>query len=349
MSNDKNLDQLSIATIRTLSMDAIERANSGHPGTPMGMAPVAYTLWQRFLRFDPANPIWPNRDRFVLSAGHASMLLYSMLFLSGVKAVDPDYERPGTQAGTLDDIKRFRQADSKCAGHPEYHWTAGVETTTGPLGNGAATSVGMAMASRWLADRYNRPGFEMFNFDVYALAGDGCMMEGVTSEAASLGGHLKLSNLCWIYDNNHITIEGNTSLAFSEDVAVRFLSYGWNVWRVGDANDLERLENAFEIFKKTTDRPTLIIVDSHIAYGAPNKQDTSGAHGEPLGEEEVRLTKRNYGWPEDEKFYVPPGVYEHFRDGMGRRGKALRDAWFAQIAEYRKQYPDLADQLYRMQ
>ncbi len=349
MSKEINLDQLSIATIRTLSMDAIEQANSGHPGTPMGMAPVAYTLWQRYLRFDPANPIWPNRDRFVLSAGHASMLLYSMLFLTGVKSVDPDYEIPGSPAVTLDDIKRFRQPDSKCPGHPEYHMTSGVETTTGPLGNGAATSVGMAIASRWLAARYNKPGFELFNFDVYALAGDGCMMEGISSEAASIAGHLKLSNLCWIYDNNHITIEGNTSLAFSEDVAVRFLSAGWNVWRVGDANDLERLQGAFEVFKKTTDRPTLIIVDSHIAYGAPGKQDTSGAHGEPLGEETIRKTKAFYGWPEDAKFLVPDEVLKNFADGIGARGAQLSAGWAQLFAQYKEQYPELARELEQMQ
>lgn len=349
MNLEANLDQLSIATIRTLSMDAIEQANSGHPGTPMGMAPVAYTLWQRFLRFDPANPIWPNRDRFVLSAGHASMLLYSMLYLTGVKSVDPDYEIPGTPSVTLDDIKRFRQPDSKCPGHPEYHLTSGVETTTGPLGSGVATSVGMAIASRWLAERYNRPGFELFNFDVYALAGDGCLMEGVSSEAASIAGHLKLSNLCWIYDNNHITIEGNTSLAFSEDVAVRFLSYGWNVWRVGDANDLERLEDAFKIFKKTSDRPTLIIVDSHIAYGAPGKQDTSGAHGEPLGEETIRKTKKVYGWPEDAKFLVPDEVLQHFSNGIGARGAQLSARWEQLFSQYKQHYPDLAREIEQMQ
>lgn len=349
MDPQQNLDQLSIATIRTLSMDAIEQANSGHPGTPMGMAPVAYTLWQRFLRFDPANPIWPNRDRFVLSAGHASMLLYSMLFLTGVKSVDPDYEIPGTPSVSLDDIKRFRQSDSKCPGHPEYHLTSGVETTTGPLGSGLATSVGMAIAGRWLAERYNRPGFDMFNFDVYAIAGDGCLMEGISSEAASIAGHLKLSNLCWIYDNNHITIEGNTALSFSEDVAVRFLSYGWNVWRVGDANDLERLENAFAIFKKTNDRPTLIIVDSHIAYGAPGKQDTSGAHGEPLGEETIRKTKKVYGWPEDAKFLVPDDVLQNFASGIGARGAQLTAEWYRCFEQYKAQYPELALEIDQMQ
>ena len=293
----KPMDQLCVNTIRTLAMDAVQAANSGHPGTPMALAPVVYCLWQRVLRFDPSHPIWPNRDRFVLSVGHASMLLYAMLHLTGVKAVNPKYETLGQLSVTLDDIKHFRQLDSKCPGHPEYRWTSGVETTTGPLGQGLATSVGMAIAERWLASYFNRPGFDLFDYDVYALCGDGCMMEGISGEAASLAGHLKLANLCWIYDNNHITIEGNTALAFSDDVATRFIGYGWNVTRVGDANDLEMLERAFRTFKSTSDRPTLIIVDSHIAYGAPNKQDTSAAHGEPLGEEEIRLAKRHYGWP----------------------------------------------------
>ena len=345
----KALEQLSINTIRTLSMDAVQAANSGHPGTAMAMAPVVYTLWQKFLRFDPNDPIWPNRDRFVLSIGHASMLLYSLLHLTGVKAVNSKYERLGELSVTLEDIKKFRQLDSKCPGHPEYRWTSGVETTTGPLGQGVATSVGMAIASNWLSEYFNRPGFRMFNYDAYALAGDGCMMEGVSSEAASLAGHLKLNNLCWIYDNNKISIEGHTDWAFSEDVATRFIGYGWNVTRVGDANDLEMLERVFNTFKKTTDRPTLIIVDSHIAYGSPNKQDTSAAHGEPLGEEEIKLTKRNYGWPENEKFLVPNEVRENFKDGIGKRGKELRDAWFALYEEYKKQYPELADQLYKMQ
>ena len=349
MVQQKDLDMLSINTIRTLSMDAIQAANSGHPGTPMAMAPVVYFLWQRFLRFDPGDPIWPNRDRFVLSIGHASMLLYSMLHLSGVKAINPKYEALGELAVKMDDIKNFRQLDSKCPGHPEYRWTSGVETTTGPLGQGVATSAGMAIAGRWMAKHFNRPDFEMFDYDVYALAGDGCMMEGVSGEAASLAGHLKLSNLCWIYDNNRITIEGNTALAFSEDVATRFLGYGWNVLRVGDANDLEMLERAFTTFKNTDDRPTLIIVDSHIAYGAPNKQDTSAAHGEPLGEEEIGLTKRNYGWPEDAKFLVPEEVREHFRQGIGSRGKELRDAWFEKFEGYNAKYPELADHLFRMQ
>jgi transketolase len=343
-------ETIAINTIRTLAIDAIQAADSGHPGTPMGMAPVAYTLWQQFLRFDPQDPVWPNRDRFVLSAGHASMLLYSLLHLTEVRAVSKDYETLGEVSVSLDAIKAFRQLDSRCPGHPEYRWTSGVETTTGPLGQGVSTSVGIAIGGKWLAARYNKPRFEdLFDFNVYALCGDGCMMEGISSEAASLAGHLQLSNLCWIYDNNHITIEGNTALAFTEDVATRFIGYGWNVTRVGDANDISMLARAFRTFQNTKDRPTLIIVDSHIGYGAPHKQDTSGAHGEPLGEEEVRLAKRNYGWPEDKKFYVPDGVYDHFRQGIGKRGKELRDAWFAKIAEYRKQYPDLAEELYRMQ
>ncbi len=344
------IEMLCINTMRALSMVAVQAANSGHPGTPMSMSPLVYCLWQEFLRYDPKDPLWPNRDRFVLSIGHASMLLYSLLHLTGVRAVNKDYETLGEPSVPLDAIEAFRQLDSRCPGHPEYRWTSGVESTTGPLGQGVATSVGMAVARQWLAARYNRPGFEnLFDFNVYALCGDGCMMEGISGEAASLAGHLRLSNLCWIYDNNHITIEGNTSLAFTEDVATRFIGYGWNVTRVGDANDLEMLARAFQVFQNTNDRPTLIIVDSHIGYGAPNKQDTSGAHGEPLGEEEIRLAKRNYGWPEDKKFYVPDGVYDHFRQGVGARGKQLRDAWFARIEEYRKQYPEFAEELFRMQ
>ena len=348
-SSTVSLDQLCINTIRTLSMDAVQAANSGHPGTPMALAPVAYCLWNRLLRFDPADPIWPNRDRFVLSAGHASMLLYSLLHLCGVKAVNSEYEQLGQPSVTLDDIKRFRQLESKCPGHPEYRWTSGIETTTGPLGQGVATSVGMAMAQRWMASYFNRPDFEMFSYDVYALCGDGCFMEGVSAEAASLAGHLKLANLCWIYDNNKITIEGHTNWAFTEDVATRFIAYGWNVTRVGDANDLDMLNRAFETFRKESDRPTLIIVDSHIAYGAPNKQDTHAAHGEPLGDEEIRLTKRNYGWPEDAKFLVPDEVPVHFQQGIGARGAELRNAWMARFTEYQAQYPELADHLYKMQ
>jgi transketolase len=343
------LDQLCINTIRTLSMDAVQAANSGHPGTPMALAPVAYCLWQRFLRFDPADPIWLDRDRFVLSNGHASMLLYSMLHLTGVKAVNSKYEIKGEPSVTLDDIKRFRQLDSKCPGHPEYRWTSGVETTTGPLGQGIANSVGMAIASHWLAATYNRPDFEMFDFNVYAICGDGCMMEGVASEAASLAGHLKLSNLCLFYDNNHITIEGPTSWSFSEDVATRYIGYGWNVTRVGDANDLEMLSRAINVFKNTTDRPTLIIVDSHIGYGAPTKQDTGAAHGEPLGEEEIRKTKQFYGWPEDAKFLVPAGVREWFQEGVGKRGRELTTAWAAKFKQYAEKYPELATQLKQIQ
>jgi transketolase len=345
----QQLDILSINTIRTLSMDAVQKANSGHPGTPMALAPVAYVLWQQFLRHDPEDPIWPNRDRFILSNGHASMLLYSLLYLSGVRAVNPKYERLGELAVTLEDIKNFRQLESKCPGHPEYRLTSGVETTTGPLGQGVANSVGMAMAGRWMASHFNRPDFEMFDFNVYAICGDGDMMEGVSSEAASLAGHLRLSNLCWIYDNNRITIEGHTDLAYSEDIATRFLGYGWNVTRVGDANDLELLARAYRTFHETTDRPTLIIVDTHIAWGAPNKQDTSAAHGEPLGEDEIRLTKRAYGWPEDAKFLVPEGVREHFREGIGKRGHELHEKWMQQLNQYAKKYPDLADQIDRIQ
>jgi transketolase len=342
-------DLLVINTIRTLAMDAVQAANSGHPGTPMALAPVVYCLWQDFLRFDPDDPIWPNRDRFVLSNGHASMLLYSMLHLTGVKAVNSQYERQGELAVKLDDIKRFRQLDSKCPGHPEYRLTSGVETTTGPLGQGVATSVGMAIASRWQAAHFNRPGFELFDYDVYAMCGDGDMMEGISGEAASLAGHLELANLCWIYDNNKISIEGSTAWAFSDDTATRFIGYGWNVTRVGDANDLDMLRRALRVFKDTRDRPTLIIVDSHIAYGAPTKQDTGAAHGEPLGEEEIRLTKRFYGWPEDAKFLVPDGVREHLAQGFGRRGRDLHGQWTTRMEEYRKQHPEPADHIHRMQ
>ncbi len=345
----RQIDERCINTIRTLSMDAVQQANSGHPGTPMALAPVVYCLWQQFLCFDPEDPIWPNRDRFVLSVGHASMLLYSLLHLTGVKAVNPQYEVLGKPSVSLDDIKHFRQLDSKCPGHPEYRWTSGVETTTGPLGQGVATSVGMAIGGRWLASHFNRPGFALFDYDVYAISGDGCMMEGVTGEAASLAGHLKLSNLCWIYDNNKITIEGNTALTYGDDAATRFIGYGWNVTRVGDANDLDMLARAFRTFKNTHDRPTLIIVDSHIAYGAPHKQDTSAAHGEPLGEEEIRQAKRNYGWPEEAKFLVPEGVYEQFQAVMVKRGRTQREAWMAAFAEYQKKHPGLADHLYKMQ
>jgi transketolase len=347
--SDPSIDELCINTIRTLSMDAVQKADSGHPGTPMALAPVIYTLWQHFLRFDPDDPIWPNRDRFVLSNGHASMLLYAMLHLTSVKGVNSEYQCSGEPAVTLDDIRRFREIGSKCPGHPEYHVTTGVETTTGPLGQGCATSIGMAIAERWLAKHFNRTDFTVFDYDIYALCGDGDMMEGVTSEAASLAGHLMLGNLCWIYDSNRITIEGHTDLAFSDDVAARFLAYGWNVERVGDANDRERLAQAVEIFRRTSDVPTLIIVESHIGYGAPHKHDTSAAHGEPLGVDEIRLAKRSYGWPEDVKFLVPEGVREHFRAGIGQRGRELSANWLARMEGYRTEYPDLADQLERMQ
>jgi transketolase len=339
-----DIDTLCINTIRTLSIDAIQKANSGHPGTPMAMAPVAYTLWQRFLRFDPTDPIWPNRDRFVLSAGHASMLLYSLLHLARVEAVDPEYEVLGEPAVSMDDIKSFRQLDSHCPGHPEYHLTSGVETTTGPLGQGIATSVGMAVAGKWLQARY---GSQVYDFDTYAIAGDGCLMEGVSNEAASFAGHQRLDNLCWIYDNNHITIDGHTELAYEDDVAARFMGYRWNVTRVGDANDLELLTRAFQEFKEERDRPTLIIVDSHIGYGSPHKQDTAEAHGEPLGEEEVRETKRAYGWPEDAQFLVPDGVYEHFARGVGERGRRLRTEWDQRLADGDPQVATEIDQMQR--
>jgi transketolase len=345
----EQLDQLAINTIRTLSIDAVQQAKSGHPGTPMALAPLVYTLWNRVMRFDPADPIWPNRDRFVLSNGHASMLLWSTLHLTGTCAVNPDYERLGLPSVSLDDIRRFRQLDSKAPGHPEYHWVSGVETTTGPLGQGVATSVGMAIAQKWLANRYNRPGFDVFDYRIYAVCGDGCLMEGVASEAASLAGHLGLDNLCWLYDNNHITIEGSTSLAFTEDVAARFLGYGWNVLRVGDANDVDRIEHALEVFRQTRGRPTFVIVDSHIGYGSPHKQDTAAAHGEPLGEDEVRLCKRSYGWPEDAKFLVPDGVHEHFAAGVGTRGAEARKRWTELCAAYREKHPELANEIDLMQ
>ena len=346
---DEHTVQLAINTIRTLSMDAVQQAKSGHPGTPMALAPLVYTIWNRVMRFDPQDPIWPNRDRFVLSNGHASMLLWSMLYLTRVQAVNADYEILGQPAVTLDDIRRFRQLDSKAPGHPEYHWTSGVETTTGPLGQGIATSVGMAIGQKWLASRYNRPGFDIFDYDVYAVCGDGCMMEGIGAEAASLAGHLGLDNLCWVYDNNHITIEGNTRITFTEDIAARFLGYGWNVLRVGDANDVDRIENSLEIFRKTAGRPTFIILDSHIGYGAPHKQDTAAAHGEPLGDEEVRLCKRFYGWPEDAQFLVPEGVQEHFAAGIGARGAEARRRWTELFGAYRGKYPELAAEVDQMQ
>ncbi len=342
-------DQLSINTIRTLAIDAVQQANSGHPGAPMGLAPVVYSLWQRFLRYDPADPTWPNRDRFVLSAGHASMLLYATLHLCGVRSVNSKGEVTNDLAVPMEEIKRFRQIDSRTPGHPESHLTTGVETTTGPLGQGAGNSVGMAIAGKWLAENFNRPGFDIFDFNVYAVCGDGDLMEGVACEAASLAGHLKLSNLCWIYDNNRVTLDGPAEWSFSEDVITRFKGYGWNVTHVTDANDLEMLGRAYEVFLKTKDRPTLIMVDSHIGYGSPHKQDSYEAHGEPLGEAEVKLVKKNYGWPEDAKFLVPDGVYDQFKNGVGKRGAEARAAWKAKFEEYKKQFPQQADQLNRMQ
>lgn len=346
---DAELDQLSINTIRTLSIDAVQAANSGHPGTPMALAPLVYTLWNRVMQFDPQDPIWPNRDRFVLSNGHASMLLWSVLHLTGTRAVNADYERLGQLSITLEDIRHFRQLGSKAPGHPEYHWVSGVETTTGPLGQGIATSVGMAIAEKWLASRYNKPSFGIFEYSIYAICGDGDLMEGVGSEAASLAGHLGLDNLCWIYDNNHITIEGSTRLTFTEDVATRFLSYHWNVLRLSDANDIEQIGHALEVFRKTKGRPTLVILDSHIGYGSPHRQGTAAAHGEPLGPDEVRCTKRAYGWPEDAQFLVPEGVYKHFANGIGMRGASARRTWTNQFAAYRIQYPDLAAEIEQMQ
>jgi transketolase len=347
-ASSPTIDERCINTIRTLAMDAVQKANSGHPGTPMALAPLIYTLWQRFIRFDPTDPLWPNRDRFVLSNGHASMVLYATLHLANVASVDLADGRHAA-AVSLDDIKQFRQLDSPCPGHPEYGRTAGVETTTGPLGQGCGNSVGMALAARWLGQNFNRPNHAVFDYRVFAVCGDGDMMEGVTSEAASFAGHQMLGNLCWIYDSNRITIEGHTDLAFSDDVAARFLAYGWNVERVGDINDLERLAQAIEKFEAGADVPTLIIVNSHIGFGAPHKQDTSAAHGEPLGEEEVRLAKRSYGWPEDAQFLVPEGVRDHFDSGVGARGRRLHSDWNDLFAAYRTKYPELADQIERMQ
>ena len=346
---DEKMIQTAINTIRTLSMDAVQQAKSGHPGTPMALAPLVYTIWNRVMRFDPQDPIWPNRDRFVLSNGHASMLLWSVLHLTRTQAVNAEYESLGHPSVSLEDIRHFRQLNSKAPGHPEYHWVSGVETTTGPLGQGIATSVGMGIAEKWLANRYNRPDFEIFNYNVYAVCGDGCLMEGVGSEAASLAGHLGLDNLCWIYDNNHITIEGQTRITFTEDVEARFLAYGWNVLRVGDANDIERIEHALDIFHKTKDRPTFIVLDSHIGYGSPNRQDTAAAHGEPLGDDEIRLAKKFYGWPEDAKFLVPDGVYDHFTAGIGARGAKARQQWTERFAAYRAKYSDCATEIEQMQ
>jgi transketolase len=349
VSEQSKLDQLCINTIRTLSIDAVQQANSGHPGAPMGLAPVVFTLWQYFLSYDPASPLWPNRDRFVLSAGHASMLLYSTLHLAGVKAVNAQGEAQKELSVSLDEIKRFRQLDSRTPGHPESHLTTGVETTTGPLGQGVGNSVGMAIAGKFLATHFNRPDFDLFDFKVYAVCGDGDMMEGVAGEAASLAGHLQLGNLCWIYDNNRVTLDGPASWSFSEDVMTRFVGYGWHVTRVADANDLLQLSRGFKEFLAHSDKPTLIVVDSHIGYGSPHKQDSYEAHGEPLGEAEVRLAKKSYGWPEDAKFLVPDGVYAHFQDGLGARGGQEHAKWDALFAGYAKRFPDLAKQLGQMQ
>ena len=344
LATGQQLDTLCINTIRTLAIDGVQQANSGHPGAPMGLAPVAYCLWQQYLRYDPENPLWPNRDRFVLSAGHASMLLYGVLHLAGVRKAEDDRVTKELSV-SMDEIKRFRQLDSRTPGHPESHITTGVETTTGPLGQGAGNSVGMAMTSKWLAARYNRPGFEIFDFNVWTICGDGDLMEGVASEAASLAGHLKLSNLCWIYDHNQVTLDGPANWSFTEDVATRFLGYGWNVTRVADANDLTMLARAYETFLKTKDRPTLIIVDSHIGYGSPHKQDSYEAHGEPLGADEVKLVKKFYGWPEDAKFLVPDGVYDCFKQGVGKRGADLHSGWVKKFTEYSKQFPELGAEL----
>ncbi|NML35450.1 transketolase [Paraburkholderia antibiotica] len=344
MPNDSALDQLCINTIRTLSMDAVQKANSGHPGTPMALAPVAYHLWQNHLRYDPDEPLWPNRDRFVLSVGHASMLLYSLLHLANVKAVDAHGKPTGAPAVSLDDIEHFRQIDSKTPGHPEYRMTTGVETTTGPLGQGLGNSVGMAMAARWYESRFNQPDARIFDYRVYALCGDGDMMEGISHEAASLAGHLKLSNLIWIYDSNRVTIEGHTDLAYSDDVESRFRGYNWHTLHVDDANDAAALEAALVEAKSVTDRPTLIVVHSIIGWGAPHKQDTSAAHGEPLGVDEVAAAKRAYGWPDDKFFYVPDGVHEHFAQGIGARGKAARSEWTTKFDAYKKQYSQLAQE-----
>jgi transketolase len=349
LATGAQLDTLSINTIRTLAIDAVQQANSGHPGAPMALAPVAYCLWQRFLRYDPADPTWLNRDRFVLSNGHASMLLYAMLHLAEVRQVDEHGNVTKDLAVSMDDIKHFRQLGSRTPGHPESHITSGVETTTGPLGQGIGNSVGMAIAGKWQAANFNRAGLEILDFNVYAMCSDGDLMEGIGGEAASLAGHLKLSNLCWMYDNNRITLDGPANWSFSEDVATRFIGYGWNVTRVSDANDLEMLARAFEIFKKTTDRPTLIIIDSHIGYGSPHKQDSNSSHGEPLGEDEVKLVKKFYGWPEDAKFLIPDGVRESFRDGIGKRGRELRSQWSKVFGEYSKECPDLAERLSQMQ
>mgnify|MGYP005840217967 CR=1 FL=1 len=344
---EPDIDRLAIATIRLLAVDAIQKAESGHPGTPLGAAPTAYTLWRRFLRYDPRDPTWPDRDRFVLSSGHASMLLYALLHVAGVKAADTSYGGEDRAAVTLDDIMSFRQAGSRCPGHPEHGWTSGVETTTGPLGQGVATSVGTAIAGRWLAATYNRPGYDLFDYNVYALCGDGDMMEGVAAEAASLAAHLRLSNLCWIYDSNRITIEGSTDLAFTEDVLARFVGYGWNVVRLGHPDETEPVAQAYQAFLDTPDRPTVIVVHSHIGYGSPHKHDSPAAHGEPLGPDEVRLVKEGFGFPPDESFVVPDEVREHLDATLGRRGAEMHDAWDRLFTRYREEYPKEAGELER--
>lgn len=344
LHEDGSIERLTIDTIRTLSMDAVQQANSGHPGTPMALAPVGHTIWSKFLRYDPAHADWPNRDRFVLSVGHASMLLYSLIHLAGIEEIDADGNKSGKPALSLEDLKGFRQLNSKTPGHPEYRHTTGVETTTGPLGAGCGNSVGMAIAERWLAAHFNREGFPIFDHDVYVVCGDGDMMEGVASEAASTAGHLKLSNLCWIYDSNQISIEGGTDIAFDEDVAKRFEAYGWNVLHVDDANDVAALTAALDNFKATTDKPTFIVVKSVIGYGSP-KAGSEKAHGEPLGEDAIRATKKAYGWPEDAKFLVPDGVCDAFRKAIESRGKPLRDEWVAMVDKYRAAHPDLAAEL----
>ena len=342
------VDTQCINTLRTLAMDAVQKANSGHPGTPMGLAPVGYTLWSRFLRYHPEHPDWPNRDRFVLSVGHASMLLYSLLHLAGVVEIDAQGRRSGQPAISLDDIKQFRQMGSKTPGHPEYRMTTGVETTTGPLGQGCANSVGMAMAGRWLGERFNRDGQVLFDYNVYTLCGDGDMMEGISSEAASLAGHLKLDNLCWLYDNNTISIEGHTELAFSEDVIARFQAYGWHTVHMTDANDLRALSDALATFQGNTGAPTLIVVDSVIGYGSPHKHNTAAAHGEPLGAEEIRLTKAAYGWPQDSSFLVPDQARTALRDALLARSRPLYEQWNQRLAQLEQDAPQLADELRRM-
>ncbi len=341
---DDDIDTLAINTMRTLAMDAVQKAKSGHPGTPMSMSPVGYTLWQHALRYDPADPHWPNRDRFVLSVGHASMLLYSLLHLAQV-ARDDENEGEGPYAVRLEDIKQFRQLSSVTPGHPEFRMTGGVETTTGPLAQGVSNSVGMAMAQRFLAQRYNKPGFPLYDYHVYALAGDGCMMEGVSNEAASVAGHLKLSNLTWIYDSNHITIEGSTDLTFNEDTGKRLEALGWNVRHVADANDTAAVAKALDEAREVSDRPTFIVVHSIIGWGAPKKAGTREAHGEPLGDEEIKGAKKFFGWPEDAKFLVPDGVKERFAEKMGARGAKLRGEWMEMLTRYRAQYPELAAEI----